>query len=297
MKLAIKIDIDTLKGYLEGLPRLLDILKAHSVKASIFFSFGPDNSGKALRRIFRKGFITKMLRTKAPTSYGIKTLFYGTLLPAPMIVPANPDLLLRAIDEGHDCGVHSWDHVYWQDKLPKLSREQIHSELSKAIDMYQKITGTLPKSCAAPGWQVTPESLSVQDSLGFDYCSDVRGFCPFIPEMSGHTFKTPQVPSTLPTMDEVLGVVPAEKLNAYYFGLMHEGLNVHTIHTEMEGGRMAGTFSEFLDICRDNNVGFMTLREALTQSKLAVSKIIAGNLPGRAGTLAVQVNTNTTATH
>ena len=126
MKLAIKIDIDTLKGYLEGLPRLLDILKAHNVKASIFFSMGPDNSGKALRRIFRKGFITKMFRTKAPTSYGLKTLFYGTLLPAPMIVPANPDLLLRAIDEGHDCGIHSWDHVYFQDKLPKLSREQMN---------------------------------------------------------------------------------------------------------------------------------------------------------------------------
>ena len=292
MKLAIKIDIDTLKGYLEGLPRLLDILKAHNVKASIFFSMGPDNSGKAVRRIFRKGFITKMFRTKAPTSYGLKTLFYGTLLPAPMIVPANPDLLLRAIDEGHDCGIHSWDHVYFQDKLPKLSREQIHAEFSKAIDMYQKITGTLPKSCAAPGWQVTTESLSVQDELGFDFCSDVRGFCPFIPEMAGHTFNTPQVPSTLPTLDEVLGVVPEEKLTAYYFGLMHEGLNVHTIHTEMEGGRMSGVFSEFLDTCRDNNVDFLTLREALAQSKLTVSRIVAGNLPGRAGKLALQVTDN-----
>ena len=290
MKLAIKIDIDTLKGYLEGLPRLLDILKAHNVKASIFFSMGPDNSGKAVRRIFRKGFITKMFRTKAPTSYGLKTLFYGTLLPAPMIVPANPDLLRRAIDEGHDCGLHSWDHVYWQDKLPKLSRSQILGEFSKAMELYEKITGQVPKACAAPGWQVTAESLSVQDSLGFDYCSDVRGFCPFIPEIDGQTFKTPQVPSTLPTMDEVLGLVPADQLNAYYWGLMHEGLNVHTIHTEMEGGRMSGTFSEFLDICRDNNVEFITLREALAQSRLITSRVEAGYLPGRAGKLAVQVS-------
>ena len=294
MKLAIKIDIDTLKGYLEGLPRLLEILKAHDVKASIFFSMGPDNSGKALRRIFRKGFITKMLRTKAPTSYGIKTLFYGTLLPAPQIVPANPDLLRRAIDEGHDCGLHSWDHVYWQDKLPGLSRSQIVGEFSKAMELYEKITGQAPKACAAPGWQVTAESLSVQDSLGFDYCSDVRGFCPFIPEIDGQTFKTPQVPSTLPTMDEVLGLVPAEKLNAHYWSLMHEGLNVHTIHTEMEGGRMSGTFSEFLDICRDNNVEFLTLREALAQSRLITSRVEPGCLPGRAGKLAIQVSKENT---
>ena len=98
MKLAIKIDIDTLKGYLEGLPRLLEILKAHDVRASVFFSMGPDNSGKALRRIFRKGFIRKMFRTKAPSAYGIKTLFYGTLLPAPLITPANPDLIRRTVD-------------------------------------------------------------------------------------------------------------------------------------------------------------------------------------------------------
>ena len=294
MKLAIKIDIDTLKGYLEGLPRLLDILKAHDVKASIFFSMGPDNSGKALRRIFRKGFITKMLRTKAPTSYGIKTLFYGTLLPAPQIVPADPDLLRRAIDEGHDCGLHSWDHVYWQDKLPKLSRSQIVGEFTKAMELYERITGQAPKACAAPGWQVTAESFSVQDSLGFDYCSDVRGFCPFIPEIDGQTFKTPQVPSTLPTMDEVLGLVPAEKLNAHYWSLMHEGLNVHTIHTEMEGGRMSGTFSEFLDICRDNNVEFLTLREALAQSRLITSRVEPGCLPGRAGKLAIQVSKENT---
>ena len=83
--LALKIDIDTLKGYREGLPRLLDILKRRDIRASIFFSMGPDNFGKALRRIFRKGFLSKMLRTRAPSTYGLKTLLYGTLLPAPMI--------------------------------------------------------------------------------------------------------------------------------------------------------------------------------------------------------------------
>ena len=57
----------------------------------------------------------------------------------------------------------------------------------------------------------------------------------------------------------------------------------------MEGGRMAETFSKFLDLCRDNNVEFLTLREALAQSELITSRVEAGYLPGRAGTLAVQV--------
>ena len=288
IRLAIKIDIDTLKGYLEGLPKLLDILNEYKIKASIFFSLGPDNSGKALRRIFRKGFISKMLRTKAPTAYGLKTLFYGTLLPAPMIVNSNPDLMRRAIGEGHDCGIHSWDHVYWQDNLPKLTREIIRNEFNKAMDLYEKISGERAKSCASPGWQVTSESLSVQDELNFDYCSDVRGYAPFMPEFDGVKFKTPQIPSTLPTMDEVLGTIPADNLNEYYINLLHDGLNVHTIHTEMEGGMMSGTFRDFIAQCRDREIEFMTLREALKNSELLQSRIEMGNLPGRAGKLAVQ---------
>ena len=65
--LVLKTDVDTLKGYREGVPRLLEIFRTRKIKASFFFSFGPDNSGKAIRRIFRKGFVKKMLRTKAPS--------------------------------------------------------------------------------------------------------------------------------------------------------------------------------------------------------------------------------------
>ena len=288
IKLAIKIDIDTLRGYTEGLPKLLNVLSEYKIRASIFFSMGPDNSGKAIRRIFRKGFITKMLKTKATSAYGIRKMLYGTLLPAPMIAASNPDLIHRAIYEGHDCGIHSWDHVYWQDNLPKLSREQIRNEFNKALELYEKIAGERAKSCAAPGWQVTKDSLRIQDELDFDYCSDVRGYTPFIPELNGSTFRTPQVPSTLPTMDEALVYVPDCQINDYYMSLLHEGLNVHTIHTEMEGGMMYDTFREFLSRCRDNDIEFLTLREALMNSELVHSRIEMGELRGRAGKLAVQ---------
>ena len=287
--LAIKIDIDTLKGYLEGLPRLLDILKAHDVRASVFFSMGPDNSGKAIRRIFRKGFIRKMFRTKAPTAYGIKTLLYGTLLPAPMITAANPDLIRRTVDSGHDCGIHSWDHVYWQDNLPRLTTDTIRTQLERAFSQFEDYAGFRPDSCAAPGWQVTPESLSVQDELGLTYCSDTRGYSPFVPEMDGKIFATPQVPSTLPTLDEILGDVKPEDVSSYYAGLLKPGLNVHTIHTEMEGGMMHWTFSDFLDRCRDMGVEFITLKEAVKESDLPRCRVVMGEIPGRAGKVALQL--------
>ncbi len=85
MKLAVKVDIDTYRGTREGVPNLCKLFKKHDVPATLLFSMGPDNTGKALRRIFRKGFLKKCLRSNVAGNYGLKTLLYGTLLKAPRI--------------------------------------------------------------------------------------------------------------------------------------------------------------------------------------------------------------------
>lgn len=293
--LVLKTDVDTKKGYREGVPRLLEILRARKIKSSFFFSFGPDNSGKAIRRVFRKGFIKKMLRTKAPSAYGIRTLFYGTLLPAPLIVEPEPGVFIRAFQEGHDCGIHCWDHVKWQDRLPEMTEQAIRADFEKAMDLFERYTSRPAKSCAAPGWQVTEASLAVQDELGLDYCSDVRGDGgPFLPRMGKRIFKTLQIPTTLPTLDEVYGRedVPAAGITDYYLGLLRPGLNVHTIHAEMEGGALSGLFERFLDGCIDRGATFRTLNdvalgETLSGREAPVRDIIRGELPGRSGKAAV----------
>lgn len=293
-EVTIKIDVDTLKGYLEGVPRLLDILKERNVKASVFFSMGPDNSGKAIRRVFRKGFVSKMLRTKAPSTYGLKTLFYGTLLKAPMIVSSNPDILRRAVEEGHDCGIHCWDHVLWQDRLPMMSREEIRAELGKAAELFSRVVGTAPKSSAAPGWQASFDSLTVQDELGFDYCSDVRGTKPFFPRLDGVVFRTLQIPSTLPTLDELWGTngMDGDTIHDKYLDLLEPGLNVHTVHAEMEGGAMADVLKRFLDCCLEGEVLFPTLKDVALRFRNSPGAEIADveilEIPGRAGKVAVQ---------
>ncbi len=90
-RLAIKVDVDTLEGFCQGVPALMEVLEDHAVKASFFLALGPDHSGRAIFRIFRqRGFLEKMWRTRAPALYGFKTMCYGTLLPGPKIGARRP---------------------------------------------------------------------------------------------------------------------------------------------------------------------------------------------------------------
>lgn len=291
--LIIKIDVDTLTGYLDGVPRLLAVLRSRGVRACFFLPFGPDNSGKAIRRILRPGFLTKMIRTRAPSAYGLKTLLYGTVLPAPPIVPSNPDIARRIPDEGHECGIHCWDHVRWQDELKTMDEEAIRHDFERSMELFERFLGHRATSCAAPGWQVTGDSLAVQDELGFDYCSDVRGQGgPFLPRMNGRAFRTPQFSTTLPTLDEIYGRrdVPLERINVHYTERIRPGLNVLTAHAEMEGRGQSPLFDDLLARCLDLGVRFVTMGDALRSAgPLPLGDVAEGRLPGRSGTVAVRV--------
>ena len=290
-RLAIKLDVDTLRGYTEGVPPLLDLFKRRGLHASIFFSFGPDNSGRAIRRVFRRGFVSKMLRTKAPSTYGLRTLMYGTLLPAPLIVPAAPDIVKRAADEGHDVGVHAWDHVYVQDNLKKISKEEYLSLFGRARELFVKLCGREPKAAAAPGWQVSRAVLEAEEELGLSYASDARGYAPFTPLFGDRRYAVPQIPTTLPTMDEVLGLpgIDDETLPKRWIDGMNDGWNVLTIHAEMEGISKISVFERFLDLAESIGTEFMTLAEYAAAAPAPEKQLAEREILGRAGTLAVEL--------
>ncbi len=291
---ALKVDVDTFVGTREGVPRLLEILDRYGIKATFYLSMGPDNSGKAIRRIFtRKGFLKKMLRTKAPSTYGLKTLLYGTLLTAPKIADNLSEVMKQVAREGHEVGVHAWDHVDWHDNLPHMKEATVSEVLGRARDAFRMVFGRDAETTAAPGWMVSVRSLAVQDGMALRYCSDARGEYPFFPVMEGRQFETLQIPTTLPTMDELLGMegITAATINDYYFSRVRSGLNVHTIHAEMEGMRLAGTFSDLLRRLADSGVRFVTLGDAAgeaLQGNPPACMLSMEEISGRAGLVAVQ---------
>ena len=70
--ISLRVDVDTLEGSIRGIPTLLRLLDKHQMRASFYCSFGPDNSGKALRRIFARKPFRKIRRRALPLLSGPK---------------------------------------------------------------------------------------------------------------------------------------------------------------------------------------------------------------------------------
>ncbi len=235
-----------------------------------------------------------MRRTKAASTYGLRTILSGTLLPARAIAPVAAPLLRRADAEGHEIAVHAWDHVEWHDRLPSWSLERVRKEVARAFDAFESAVGRPARASAAPGWMVSAASFEVEDERGLLYASDGRGTEPFLPTFGGKPFRTMQIPTTLPTWDEQQGRSGSEdEMIALYRGWVREKpLSVHTIHAEVEGGILAAAFERQLDAWIADGVRFVTLEEIAREceakrDRLPRHPIVMKEIEGRAGEVAV----------
>ncbi len=189
----------------EGVPRLAALFKKHAVPATFYFSVGPDHTGRAMRRVFRKGFAKKVARTSVLKHYGLKTLMYGVLLPGPDIGRHAREAMRRVHDAGFEVGLHTYDHVRWQDHVAAADAPWTRTELERGVKAFERVFGFPPQSHAAAGWQINQHALELEREFGFKYASDTRGAEAFFPLLAAGPSPCVQIPTTLPTFDELLG--------------------------------------------------------------------------------------------
>ena len=295
-QLALKIDVDTYRGTREGVPRLVEILQRYNAQATFFFSLGPDHTGRAIKRVFRPGFLGKVSRTSVVEHYGIKTLLYGTLLPAPDIGKKCADILRMVRAAGFEVGIHCYDHIRWQDYVANKDAEWTRRELQRAVDRYTEIFGEAPHAHAAAGWQMNRHALRLMQRFGFKYSSDTRGTHPFIPTWQAEIIACPQLPTTLPTLDELMnrdGITLDNiaqhilKLTAVPPSTGH----VYTLHAELEGGKWLPIFEQLLQGWQAQGYELVSLQQYLQGLDVAAlprREVVMREVEGRVGTLAVQ---------
>jgi peptidoglycan/xylan/chitin deacetylase (PgdA/CDA1 family) len=295
--LALKIDVDTWRGTREGVPRLVELLERHQAGATFLFSLGPDHTGRAIKRVFRKGFLQKVARTSVVEHYGIRTLLYGTVLPGPDIGRREAPLMRAVRDAGFEVGVHTWDHIKWQDYVAGKDPQWTRREMQKAADRFTTIFGAPPRTHGAAGWQMNPAAYAFEAELGLAYASDCRGRSPFQPvDDQGGSLGVPQLPTTLPTLDELIGLdgLTPQNVHAHLLRLTRDTPatgHVYTLHAELEGLRFLDTFDRLLSGWAEQGytlVSCADLFASLDHAALPRCPVSMGTLAGRSGTLALQ---------
>jgi undecaprenyl phosphate-alpha-L-ara4FN deformylase len=300
-RIGLKVDVDTLRGTREGVPRLMALLRKLGLDATFYFSVGPDNTGRAMRRVFRKGFAQKVARTSVLKHYGLKTLLYGVLLPGPDIGRSAGGVMRGVHDAGFEVGLHTYDHVRWQDYVAKATAAWTRVEFERGLEAFERVFGFLPQSHAAAGWQINAHGLALEQEYGLRYASDTRGGPPFFPALAQGMSSCPQLPTTLPTFDEVLGVdgVDESTIAEKVFRLSaaaaeaqpSDNLQVFTLHAELEGMRLLDAFESLLVKWRESGASITrmaTIHELAMQHPLPARAVVMGQVAGRSGLLAVQ---------
>src|SRR6185312_12250448 len=173
--------------------------------------------------------------------------------------------------------------------VARASEHWTRRQLVLARNEFIRVFDRQPEAHGAAGWQVNDGVPGLERELGFRYASDTRGSCPFIPMVAGNEVAVPQLPTTLPTLDELIGrqdlggVDPVEHLLRLTDGA---GDQVFTLHAELEGGAYLEGFERLLRAWRGRGVELTDVgsyAQGLDVAGLPRCPIVRGSVEGRSG--------------
>lgn len=253
-RIALKIDADTYRGTLTGVPALIEILQRHEALATFFFTLGNDRSGCEARA------------SSLARHYGLGTRLRGRLLPSANIGRRCADTLRSASEAGFEVGIHAWDRVAWEQNVRRAENPWIESEMGKARARFDEIFSAPAQAHAAAGWLMNRHALRLTQRFGFAYASDSRGSHPFVPVIDGEIVACPQLPTTLPTLDEILVLEPgysAEQAADRILQLSSAitGDHVFTLRAELEGIKFGSAFERLLSGWQSKGYQLVALRD------------------------------------
>jgi peptidoglycan/xylan/chitin deacetylase (PgdA/CDA1 family) len=286
VKLGLRIEVATLRGTRKAVPRLAATLKEAQAGATFLFSLGPDHTGRAL------GSLPRVPRLKC---YGPAALLSGTLLPGADIGRRSAETMRSVRAEGFEAGILAYDRVRWLTRVAGASEAWTAAAMQRARERYQEIFGTSALTHGAPGWRMNRYAFRYTQRLGFQHCSDTRGTGPFIPVLRGEIVSCPQLPTTLPTLDELLaeGVTPDEAVRRLLDASRNPAPtgHVYALRAEVEGTVFTPALRALLAGWHALGYHVVSLRDyaaGLNLSRLPRRIVSEQPLPGARGAVATE---------
>lgn len=296
MKLALRIEVSTLRGLRHGVPELIQLLRRHGASASFFFNVGPDASGRIAPTLLARAAGETRPRRWIASQWGMRTLLAGTLLPAADLGAVGADAMRAVRDAGHECGLLAWDHAAWQRRAAAADAAWTQAQLELARQRFGDIFGEPPRAWAAPGFQMNVHAWRLTQRLGFAYGSCARGASPFVPMYHAEIVACPQVPVSLPRLDELIGHdgVTLATASGRFARLLAESpatTHVYAARAEFEGMRLLPQFGEILEAARALGHEIVSLGEflaSLDPRRLPRCEVTLGTVAGVASTMSLQ---------
>ena len=286
MKLGLRIEVATLRGTRKAVPRITAALKEAQASATFLFSLGPDHTGRAL---------ASLPRVPRLRCYGIAALLSGTLLPGANIGRRGAEAMRSVPAEGHEAGILAHDRVRWLKCVAGAGEAWTAAEMRRARERYEEIFGTPALTHGAPGWRMNRYAFRYTQRLGFQHCSDTRGTGPFIPVVRGEIVACPQLPTTLPTLDELLagGNTPDEAVRRLLDASRDPAPtgHVYALRAEVEGTVFAPALRALLAGWRALGYEVVSLRDyaaGLSLSRLPRRIIAEEFFPATRGIVAME---------
>jgi peptidoglycan/xylan/chitin deacetylase (PgdA/CDA1 family) len=264
VKVGLRISVATTRGAARAVPRLVEMLARHGAAATFYFNLGPDRRHR--------------------------------YLPGREIGDRAASAIAMAREAGFEVGVYGWDSVRWPHRMRPGDAPWIEAALGRACETFERLVGEPPRTHAAPGWQANRQVLRLMQRLGFHYAADTRGRRPYMPVCEAELALCPQLPTTLPTLDELVDGGDARMETAHETVLEatvgEDGeSHVFALRAELGATILASAFERLLEAWHARDREIVTLRtlfESLELARLPRHVVQPHELVGRAGTCAVQ---------
>lgn len=295
--IALRIDVDFACDLFAGVPYMLDELSRRGMKASFFVAAGG-------RTGHRGGWLARLASPEYVRRYWSLGPWRILTRMAPATLRAGGDrlrhgapVLRRILSEGHELGLHGFDHTWWADNAWSASDADLGSEIDRARQSLRSEALLECREWASPAWRTSDRIVSMLHARGVTYLTECWGREPFVTvTATGGEIPVPHLPITLPSLEALRitrGLSPTAAVMACLDRCSPDRWDVMCMHGYYEGLIERETFPLFLEECHARDYKIVTLRRmkelvVASGAPLPRCRLARGRLPGFTGEVSIQ---------